>query len=305
MHNLIDKTSYSLNDFLKHYLDYLPIRFSKNTVETYSNRVVYIIAELNSKVNNNLSTLYDPKSIKRAFEDIVIDMDMYAPNYKNLTIAAFNDFCKFTCKNKSYFCNIKFQHMRKPAHLPKSINEKKLLLLIEHLQKNMTSWIDYRNFALIYLLYATGMRISEALYITPVDFYRDGMLIVRNAKNSKERVVYYPANVLHHIGEYRSRCPHETSKFLWKSLLGKKLSRIAASVAIKKLIGHSPHALRHSFATHLHSNGCDIFILSELLGHSSLINTQIYIKIRRKELQKCIMECHPLSKKCKRILSLF
>lgn len=296
MGNLFDEQKNTLENLLEHYLEYLNIRFSIKTVEAYKGRVTRVILAISSSCDD-IDRHGANATIKTLFENLLFDMSDYSINYRNLTISAFNDFCKFICQSKKIFCGIKYKHIKKGSSLPKTINQKKLIKKIEDLKKNRTTWIDYRNFALTYLLYGTGMRISEALYIQQTDFHRDGMLHVRNGKNAKDRIVYHPPEALNHIKQYRIRCPYETTNTLWRSYHGRVLTRNAARLAIKNAIGHSPHALRHSFATHLHANGCDIFVLSELLGHSTLTSTQIYTKIEKRELSKCVVRHHPLSKK--------
>lgn len=296
MSNLFDTHIYTFNELLKSYLLYLPVRVSLKTAKAYAGRI-QIILDSCDLLEMEVDHFYTTNILKGKFEIYLLNMSEYSINYKNLNISAFNDFCRFCCKSHKHFCELRFEHLKRKKSLPKAIPKKILLSKINLLLTNSETWIDHRNCALIHLLYATGIRISEALYIQPNDFYKEGMLIVRNGKNSKERVVYHPNETLNHINQYRLLCPYETSKNLWRSKHGKILSRNSASVAIKKLIGHSPHALRHSFATHLHANGCDIFVLSELLGHSTLISTQIYTKIQKKELRKCVLNHHPFANK--------
>lgn len=296
MSNLFDTHIYTFDEIYKSYLLYLSVRVTQKTALTYSGRVQSIF-ESCDLFDVKIDSLYTVNLLKSRFTEFLSNMEDYSINYKNLNISAFNDFCRFSCKTYKFFCGLRFEHLKRKKSLPKAIPEKVLLSKIKLLSTSRENWIDHRNFALIHLLYATGVRISEALHIQPSDFYKEGMLLVRNGKNAKERVVYYPMETIKHINQYRLLCPYETSRYLWRSQHGKALSRNSASVAIKKIIGHSPHALRHSFATHLHSNGCDIFVLSELLGHSTLMSTQIYTKIQKKELRKCVLNHHPFSKR--------
>ena len=91
----------------------------------------------------------------------------------------------------------------------------------------------------------------------------------------------------------KQKCPHKFKSFLWFSNKGKKLSTGAAKTAIKSLFGVYPHYLRHAYATHLIENGCDIKVLQELLGHSSLNTTQLYIATTEKMLIETTKK-HPL-----------
>jgi integrase/recombinase XerD len=277
------------------YLLNMTIRFSKQTVITYTIRInaVRLAVDMEHMEANSLTL---QNAFKSSCISFIISMSEYTVNYKNLTIAVINDFCKFCCRYYKILCKIHFDQLRKPQPLPKFIEQKKLLKIIKNNEVGRKTWIDYRNYALIYLLYGTGMRISEALGISMTDFHRDGMLLVRNGKNSKERVIYHPLETIEHIKIYRLLCPYNTTMTIWRSRAGGTLTRNAATRVITNYLGYSPHILRHSFATHLHSNGCDIFILSELLGHSTLMSTQIYTKIQKNELRQCVLKYHPLRK---------
>ncbi|TDA63582.1 integrase [Sulfuricurvum sp. IAE1] len=294
MKNLFDSHIYTFGDLLENYQIHLPVRLSIKTAETYFCCVENVLKKFNL-LNEDLIHYHSDLKLKHHLEAYMNELTDYSINYRNLNIAVLNDFCRFACRTFKIFCDVKLRHIRKIRPLPKAMPVKKLLPKINELISSRDSWIDFRDAALIYLLYGTGMRISEALFVDTSDFIGEGMLLVRNGKNAKERIVYYPKDTWRIIQEYRDQCPFETTKVLWRSKDGRRLSRSSASLQIKKKIGCSPHVLRHSFATHLHSNGCDIFVLSELLGHFSLANTQIYTKIKRKELQKCVLNHHPLA----------
>jgi integrase/recombinase XerD len=87
------------------------------------------------------------------------------------------------------------------------------------------------------------------------------------------------------------------SSHLWLNYRGGVLSRISAYKIVKKYLGVSPHVLRHSFASALIIGGADLRVVQELLGHSSLITTQIYTHIERKELRETVHRYHPLKEK--------
>ena len=73
------------------------------------------------------------------------------------------------------------------------------------------------------------------------------------------------------------------------------MSRISAYKTLKQLLGLGPHDMRHHFATHMIINGADVSVVSELLGHSSLITTQIYTHIKKPQLRETVIKCHPMS----------
>jgi integrase/recombinase XerC len=287
--------TFSFSKLIEQYLLYLPIRFSHRTVETYAGRIFAIqrAINLNDLIINSKQAA---SQLKSSFVNLISAMSDKAANYKNLTIAAFNDFCKYCCRTYKSLCNIKISYVKKLRLLPKALSQKKILGNFKKRETKRETWIDYRNYALSYIIYGTGIRISEALSLIQSDFYKNGMLFIRNGKGAKERIVYHPDETLSYLKQYRVLCPYDTTKILWRSRTGGVLTRAAASGALKSFIGCRPHILRHSYATHLYANGCDILVLSELLGHSSLSSTQIYLKIQKKELQKCVLTYHPFHK---------
>ena len=164
---------------------------------------------------------------------------------------------------------------------------------------------SYRNKAMLELMYATGLRVSELvnLKLNNIDFDND--LLKTMGKGSKERIIPIGDYAMHYlklyVNEYRSQLlKKEYTDHLFLNNLGKNISRqsffiIIKNLAIKKNIktNFSPHTLRHSFATHLLDRGADIVSIKELLGHSSLATTQIYTHISNKKLQDDYSKFHP------------
>ena len=146
-----------------------------------------------------------------------------------------------------------------------------------------------------YLIYSTGMRISEVMNLKTNFLYRENWIFIENAKNGKTRIVPIVDEALEYIDLYKQKCPYDFKSFLWFSNKGKKLSAGTAKTAIKRLFGVYPHYLRYAYATHLIENGCDIKVLQELLGHSSLNTTQLYITTTEKMLFETVNK-HPLAK---------
>jgi integrase/recombinase XerD len=168
---------------------------------------------------------------------------------------------------------------------------------------------DYRNKAMLELLYATGIRISELinLRISDIDFDNDFIRIV--GKGNKERIV--PFNdiskdyLLKYIEDYRKvLLKKKDSEYLFINNLSRQISRQGFFKILKEICSKqginknvSPHILRHSFATHLLNNGADLRIIQELLGHSDLSTTQIYTEVLNEKLKNDYNESHPRAKK--------
>ena len=156
-----------------------------------------------------------------------------------------------------------------------------------------STWIGKRDYALILYLYATGTRISECLELNRGDI--DGQwLHIRHAKGEKERIVPIAKQAKDAIYEYLLAFKYEKD-FIWSNYRGEKLSRISAYKITQKYLAVSPHVLRHSYATSLIRGGADLRVVQELLGHASLLTTQIYTHIQKQDLKETVEVCHPMT----------
>ncbi|MCB1533072.1 MAG: tyrosine recombinase XerC [Alphaproteobacteria bacterium] len=164
-----------------------------------------------------------------------------------------------------------------------------------------TDWIGARNSALFTLLYGCGLRIDEALQLNMTDKPRDGALRVLG-KGSKERLVPVIALVETTLEHYLELLPFAKEKDspLFRGTRGGRLNQGVAQKAMRELrktLGlpgnATPHALRHSFATHLLQNGANLREIQDLLGHASLSTTQRYTEINAEEMLKIYKAAHP------------
>lgn len=166
-------------------------------------------------------------------------------------------------------------------------------------------WELYRDHAVLLLLYGCGLRISEALDLNVEDAPRaDQDVMEITGKGGKTRLVPILPKIVDAIEHYRANCPHElTSKTaLFRGRRGGRLNARNIQLLIQRLRGAlglpdtaTPHALRHSFATHLLSAGADLRSIQELLGHASLSTTQIYTEVDRAHLLNQYEKAHPRS----------
>jgi integrase/recombinase XerC len=187
-----------------------------------------------------------------------------------------------------------------------SRDARRLTGLDTHLGEDVPTWIAARDAAVMALLYGAGLRISEALGIclheAPVGG-RDTITVV--GKGSKMRVVPIIAPVRQAIENYLALCPHRLAKNgpLFVGAKGGPLSPRIIQLAMQRLRGAlglrddaTPHALRHSFATHLLGRGADLRTIQELLGHASLSTTQIYTAVDSERLLSAFLAAHPRAK---------
>lgn len=164
-------------------------------------------------------------------------------------------------------------------------------------------WIFARDAAVLALCYGAGLRISEALGITkrhaPIG-ERDTLIIL--GKGQKTRMVPIIKPVRDAIADYLSQCPYAMNDddVIFRGAKGGPLSPRIVQLAMQGLRGAlglpetaTPHALRHSFATHLLAKGGDLRAIQELLGHASLSTTQIYTAIDRDHLLRVVESAHP------------
>jgi integrase/recombinase XerC len=162
-------------------------------------------------------------------------------------------------------------------------------------------WIHARDAAVLGLLYGCGLRISEALGLKRAQFDGGDVLTV-TGKGRKQRMVPLIAPVQKLIADYVALCPHDlpADDPLFIGAKGGPLSPRLVQLAMARLRGAlglgtsaTPHALRHSFATHLLAGGGDLRAIQELLGHASLSTTQIYTAVDAERLIEAYRSAHP------------
>lgn len=164
---------------------------------------------------------------------------------------------------------------------------------------------DLRDRAMLELLYATGLRVSELVNLKKREINLEVGYLMTVGKGNKERLVPVGEMARQRIREYLEQArqhqdPHDQSEYLFLSRLGEAMTRQAFWNIIKKralLAGIrtsiSPHTLRHSFATHLLANGADLRSVQMMLGHADLSTTQIYTHVTRERLKRLHREIHP------------
>jgi integrase/recombinase XerD len=208
-------------------------------------------------------------------------------NRKLASVNAFFDFCHRRGVGNA---PAKIPMAKLPQSLPKYLRPEEIEAGLALIDRSRVSGL--RDYALILFLYASGCRISEALSARREDL-ADGWLKIRYAKGAKERMVPLAPRALEALEAYWQRREWGSSH-LWLNNRGTPLSRVSAWKIVKKYLGVSPHVLRHSFASALILGGADLRVVQELLGHSSLITTQIYTHIERRHLAETVEACHPL-----------
>jgi integrase/recombinase XerC len=191
---------------------------------------------------------------------------------------------------------------KKPRSVPRPISPDEAVALAEDAGEDASEpWISARDFAVLMLLYGSGLRIAEALGLTGGALPLGEALVV-TGKRSKTRIVPLLPQVREAILLYVELSPYPPVKDepLFRGARGGPLNGELIRRAVRKArvrLGLSerttPHALRHSFATHLLGRGADLRSLQELLGHASLSSTQIYTEVDMAHLMDVYRNAHP------------
>lgn len=193
---------------------------------------------------------------------------------------------------------------KQPKSLPKPVSARDARTLTGgDMAMETEPWIEARNTAVLTLLYGCGLRLSEALSLTGASAPRRGTQTLKiRGKGGKERIVPILPVVCEAVEAYLRLCPYAISKdgSLFLGARGGPLNPRLIQLAMQKLRSAlglpetaTPHALRHSFATHLLAGGGDLRTIQELLGHASLSSTQIYTEIDSSRLLEAYDRAHP------------
>ncbi|RYC04842.1 tyrosine recombinase XerC [Ciceribacter ferrooxidans] len=192
---------------------------------------------------------------------------------------------------------------KQPKSLPKPLTGNQAITVVQaDAQLSDEPWIAARNAAVLTLLYGCGLRISEALDLTPKAFDGDGNILRVTGKGRKTRIVPLLPVVREAVESYVRLCPYhlEADAPLFRGARGGKLQPAIIQREMQRLRSAlglpdsaTPHALRHSFATHLLSGGGDLRTIQELLGHASLSTTQVYTAVDAARLLDVYEKAHP------------
>ena len=187
-------------------------------------------------------------------------------------------------------------------YLPEVLSVEEVSAIIESV--DVSTWNGKRDRAALELLYGCGLRVSEAVGLRISCIYLDEGFVRVIGKGNKERVVPMGEMAVAAVREYLAARPEPASgqfdDILLLNRFGGALSRVALFNMVKKqtmVAGVakeiSPHTFRHSFATHLIENGADLRVVQEMLGHESILTTEIYTHIDSSTWHKAILEHHP------------
>lgn len=192
---------------------------------------------------------------------------------------------------------------KQPKSLPKPLSAAEALSISAYdSQMREEPWVAARDAAVLGLLYGCGLRISEALAVTPQDFPEGATALRVSGKGGKTRIVPLLAPVVEGVQDYLRLCPFRINpqEPMFRGVRGGVLQPAIIQRAMQVMRGAlglpetaTPHALRHSFATHLLGSGGDLRSIQELLGHASLSTTQVYTGVDAARLLEVYDRAHP------------
>ena len=284
---------------LRSFLNYLYIEkgLSQNTVKAYEVDLLAFISWITANTNTDVINIKEDNINKYISYLFKTKLKSSSVNRKISSIKSFYLFLiKKNIVNTSPISEVISPKQEK--YLPSSMSEDEVDKLLNSPDSNIK--IEKRDKAMIEMLYATGMRISELvnLKITDVDMQRCVVKVL--GKGSKERLIPFGEQAYEALNNYLSDRDKSSSKEVFLSNRRTKISRVAFWHRIKHYIVRenlkqtiSPHTLRHAFATHLLNRGADLRSVQLLLGHSDLSTTQIYTHIAKQRLSDVLKKHHP------------
>lgn len=284
---------------IESFLDSLYIEkgLSQNTVQSYKNDITSFALWVDESINLPLvriSKIDINKYIAQLFKNGLKSSSV------NRKISTIKSFFIFLLKKKHILVSPveDIEMIKQEKYLPISMSEKEVELLLE--SPNLDSFIGIRDRAMIEMLYATGMRVSELINLKITDIDHNRLVVKVMGKGSKERLIPYGEVASDYLNAYLKNRKEINSNEIFLSNRGKKITRSAFWNRIKLYLKKenlkesiSPHTLRHAFATHLLNRGADLRSVQILLGHSDLSTTQIYTHIAKQRLGEILKKHHP------------
>ncbi len=289
------------NSYLEH------LKYQKNysdyTIDNYSRDIEELFEFLDSECINYLDVTYD--------EIRVYLMYLKNKNDKNISIdrklSALRGFYKFLA-NENYIKSNPFSLVsgpKKDQKLPRYFEYNELQELFE--VPDLATPIGKRDRLLLEILYATGIRVGELVNIKAKDIDLSNRNILILGKGNKERIVAYGDYCADALRDYLNNAYEilniKKSEYLFLNNQGGVLTERGVRYILDKIIKHtsihkniSPHMIRHSFATHLLNEGCDLLTVQKLLGHESIKATQIYTHVTTDRLREVYYQSFPRAK---------
>lgn len=284
-------------------------RYSDHTVSAYSRDLAIFLQFLEEFFNKIPSLKILQKADVRTFRAFLSNRNARYIEKSSTAreLSSLKNFYHWLAQNK-IIDNTSLSIISSPKQgkiLPKAIDVNDTFNVLEIVKDfSKQEWQGLRDVAILTILYGCGLRISEALSLNMGDINHNNFLKIKG-KGNKERLVPILPIIREKIDAYLSACPYniKNGEALFLGARGERISPRIIQRNLEKVRRYlglndnlTPHALRHSFATHLLANGTDLRSLQELLGHASLSTTQRYTDVQIETLKKEYSKSHPLEK---------
>lgn len=266
--------------------------YSEQTLRAYGNDLDQILA---LRSDEKISINWDENKLLERIRAGLDTIRNLKPASRNRKIACLKSFLKWAFEQKFTQNDLSHRlHATKvPQTLPRYFTLDEILSLIDILRKDPDSVFEEK--LILLLIYGCGLRVSELIQLTPKQVNLKKKTLSVMGKGKKNRLVAIPKSLIPLLEKKMA----DTGEVLFPELTQRKIYSIlekwCKKAGILKKV--NPHALRHSFATHLLTDGADLRTIQELLGHESLAATQKYTHLDLKSLFATMEKHHPLSKK--------
>lgn len=275
---------------------------SPNTIESYSRDVTSLCAYLESNGCQQVEDVTGEDLCRYIATLAENNISKRSQAREISSIKSFFDFLERENRIPRTPCDV-LDAPKMQKYLPVVLSVKEVEAIINSVDLSKPE--GHRNKAMLEMLYSCGLRVSELITLKISDLFFDERFIRVKGKGSKQRLIPvgdYAVNAVTLYLEQRRRLPvaRGNEDFLFLNRRGKPLTRQmvfkivtdqAAAAGISKTI--SPHTFRHSFATHLVENGADLRVVQQMLGHESILTTEIYTHIDTAKWQESILKYHP------------
>jgi len=302
-----------LREAINTFLNYLTVEkgFSENTIAAYRNDLYQLASFVEEEVTKRGFTPSWSSFGRQGMLSYLLNLKErnYAATTAARKVAAAKSFFSFMVAEGNIKDNptLKVTSPRVGKSLPKPISINQAMLLLEQPAKLSTVEAK-RDKAMLELLYASGMRVSELVSLNLDDINIDGGDVRCFGKGHKERIIPIAPRAALSVKKYLQEArPHlihgETEPALFLNARGERLTRqglwqilkgYAKSAGLGKEI--TPHTLRHSFATHMLNGGADLRSVQELLGHANISTTQVYTYLTTEHVRRIYEKSHPRAK---------
>lgn len=290
---------------LKYYRYYLRVerKMSPNTVASYCSDVAAFVAVLEEKSSSKAVDFrkVDSAAVVSYLSGRAGKVSKRSQARQLSALRSFFDWLILEGERNDNPCDM-VDSPKLGRYLPEVLSVEEVTKIIEGV--DTSSWQGVRDRAILEILYGCGLRVSEVCDLKISNVYTTENFVRVIGKGNKERLVPMGAAAVDAFQEWISERPEAAAPayddFAFINRFGKPLSRVSVFNMVKKaalLAGVdkeiSPHTFRHSFATHLIENGADLRVVQEMLGHESILTTEIYTHIDSATWQKSILSHHP------------